>query len=123
MADPLSDEIAARAIEQARRDVPDPTGEQAHDAVAQQIAWIAAAYWDGDHPFGIADHAALVSIRQLEHAARLLRGCNDELAGLNDIKAAALAFLAEESRTPVDAIKRFEAVQALRAACDPKAKP
>lgn len=61
------DEITARVIERARRERPEPTREQAHDAVAEQIALLADSYWGG-----ACGDDTLTDIRHLEHAARLL---------------------------------------------------
>lgn len=65
------DEITARAIEQALREVPEPTAEQAHDVVATQIGVIAR--WHSEIATNSEGLGAITMIRRLEHAARLLR--------------------------------------------------
>ena len=67
------DEITVAAIEQALREIPEPTREQAHDAVCAELAHWAEIYeeWKDDDDSNAMD--ALISIRQLELAARLIR--------------------------------------------------
>ena len=71
------DEITARAIEQALATLPEPTREQAHDAVCMAIRALAASFWEGCPAHGcIEEPEVLTDIRRLEHASRLLRGAD-----------------------------------------------
>jgi hypothetical protein len=74
VAELTDDEITARAIEQALRELPEPTLEQAHDEVCAMIRMIANSYGDRhDGSIHPDDMDELIRIRRLEHAARLLR--------------------------------------------------
>jgi hypothetical protein len=89
MPDLTDDEITARAIEQALQYGPEPTHEQAHDAVAAQIAMLAGSYWCPDLG-GIDEPETLITIRRLEHAARFMRAQERAITELH----AALEFYA-----------------------------
>lgn len=125
MPELTEDEITTRAIEQALRELPAPTREQAHDAVCSMIAVIASSYWNRLNPeIGIHpdDRDELIRIRRLEHATRLLRQDEAEIARLREIERYARAHIREiEHGLDYDVFDHLgEAEAALRVACFPE---
>jgi hypothetical protein len=93
MPDLTDDEITARAIEQALRELPEPTLEQAHDEVCAMIRMIANSYGDRhDGSIHPDDMDELIRIRRLEHAARFMRAQD---RALEELRAALNAFTDE----------------------------